>query len=146
MCKRIRVLVTPLFIFGVACHVADQREATSGASKKPTVDPRMEELKYSQLCTQAAEKFWNRHDWKDQQDLHESVRYTSHYNKNLNKCLVDVHGIELLSGEKKVSVSDHVYDALEDTILGGRVILRKGRTRRRNRGRGVDKRWPLHPG
>lgn len=38
--------------------------------------------------------------------------------------MVDVHVVSLLKGE--VSESDHVYDALEDTVLGGRVLLRKG--------------------
>ena len=37
-----------------------------------------------------------------------------------------MHGISLLSGQNKVTESDHVYDALEDTVLGGRVTLRKG--------------------
>jgi hypothetical protein len=117
------VVAGVLLSFGVACQVADQREP---ASKTLTVDPRMEELKYSQFCTEAAEKFWKRHDWKDQHDLSQITSYTSHYNKTLNKCLVDVHGVLLLSSEKKVSESDHIYDALEDTVLGGQVILRKG--------------------
>lgn len=124
MYKGIVIPVAALVIFGFACRVADQHEAASTASQKSAVDSRMEELKYSQFCTQAAEKFWNRHDWKDRQDLREMVSYTSHYNKNLNKCLVDVHGVYLLEG--KVSESDHVYDALEDSVLGGRVLLRKG--------------------
>lgn len=51
--------------------------------------------------------------------------YTSHYNKKLNKCLVDVHGLTIVSGEHKVMESDHIYDALEDTVLGGRITLRK---------------------
>jgi hypothetical protein len=54
-----------------------------------------------------------------------SFRYTSHYNKKLNKCFVDVHGLTLVSDEHKAMESDHIYDALEDTVLGGRVILRK---------------------
>jgi hypothetical protein len=109
--------------FGAACHVADQHEP---AEKRPTVDARMEELKYSQFCTDAADKFWKRHDWAHQQDVHEMNSYTSHYNKKLNKCLVDVHGLTLVSGEHKVMESDHIYDALEDSVLGGRVLLRKG--------------------
>ena len=68
----------------------------------------MEELKYSRFCTETAEKFWSRHDWKDEQDFHQVTSYTSHYNKNLNKCLVDVHGVQLLKG--KVLESDHVYE------------------------------------
>jgi len=112
--------------FGFACHVAGQHEPASTASKQPPVDSRMEELKYSQFCTEAAEKFWKRHDWIGQQDVHETNSYTSHYNRKLNKCLVDVHGLSLLSSQHKVMESDHVYDALEDTVLGGRVVLRKG--------------------
>src|ERR1035438_6888599 len=129
MCNRIVVLAAALVIFGVACHVADQHEATSSAaSQKSDVDPRKEELKYSQFCAEAAGKFWNRHDWKDEQEF-QVTSYTSHYNKNLNKCLVDVHGVLHLP-KGKVSESDHVYDALEDTVLGGRVLLRRSEERR----------------
>lgn len=109
--------------FGVACQLADQDKP---ASRKPIVDARMEELKYSQFCTEAADKFWKRHDWAAQQDASVINSYTSHYNKKLNKCFVDVHGLTLVSGEHKVIESNHIYDALEDTVLGGRVILRKG--------------------
>jgi hypothetical protein len=87
------------------------------------VDPRMEELKYSQFCTEAAERFWQRYDWKTQQNLR-VTSYTSHYNKNLNRCFVDVHGVRPLKG--KVYESDHVFDALENTVLGGGVVLREG--------------------
>jgi glutaredoxin 2 len=123
MCKRIVVLAGALVIFGVACKVADQHEVASAASQQSAIDPRMEELKYSQFCTEAAEKFWSRHEWKDQHDLTQITSYTSHYNKNLAKCLVDVHGVLTLNG--KVVESDHVYDALEDTVLCGRLLVRK---------------------
>ncbi len=83
----------------------------------------MEELKYSKFCSEASEKFWSRHDWKDEHDLSQITSYTSHYNKKLNKCLVNVHGISPNMG--KVLESDHVYDALEDTVLCGRVLTRK---------------------
>jgi hypothetical protein len=116
-------VATALLSFGVGCQVADRREP---AEKEPPLDTRMEELKYSQFCTEAADKFWKRHDWAGRQDAHVIDSYTSHYNKKLNKCLVDVHGLALVSGEQKVMESDHIYDALEDTDLGGRVVLRKG--------------------
>jgi hypothetical protein len=109
-------------IFAVACHVPDQSAIAD--SQTPVVDPKIEELKYSRFCTEAAEKFWSRHDFKENQDVRRIVSYTSHYNKKLNKCLVDVHSSYLLKGE--VSETDHVYNALEDTVLGGRVLLRKG--------------------
>jgi len=117
------VVAAALLSFGVACQLADQHEP---ASRKPTVDARMEELKYSQFCSEAADKFWKRHDWAGQQDAQVINSYTSHYNKKLNKCFVDVHGLTLVSAEHKVMESDHIYDALEDTVIGGRVILRKG--------------------
>ena len=121
---RLLIVVAAAFLsFAVACQLADQHGT---ASRKPTVDARMEELKYSQFCTEAADKFWKRHDWAGQQDAHMINSYTSHYNKRLNKCFVDVHGLALLSAEHKVMEADHVYDALEDTVVGGRVILRKG--------------------
>ena len=112
--------------FGFACRVADQHEPASTMSRQPPVGSRMEELKYSQFCTEAAEKFWKRHGWIGQQDVHVINSYTSHYNRKLNKCFVDVHGLSLLSSQHEVMESDHVYDALEDTVLGGRGILRKG--------------------
>lgn len=125
MSKRIAVLAGALVIFGVACTVADQHKAALN-SQKPTGDPRMDELKHSQFCTEAAGRFWSRHDWKDDRDLHQVTSYTSHYNKNLNRCLVDVHGVLQLESRGEVSESDHVYDALENSVLGGRVLLRKG--------------------
>lgn len=115
------VVLSALAIVSVACQVAEHHGAASAAS---TVDSRMDELKYSRFCTDAAERFWSRHDWKNQQDLHHVDSYTSHYNRNLNKCFVDVHGLVLLKGE--LLESDHVFDALENTHLGGRDVLRKG--------------------
>jgi hypothetical protein len=125
MRTRVVILAVAVFVLGVACQVADQHEAGSAMPQKSDLDPRMEELKYSKFCTEAAEKFWNRHDWKNQRDLTQIASYTSHYNKKLNKCLVDVHGISPLKGN--VLESDHVYDALEDTVLGGRLLVKKGR-------------------
>ena len=115
MCKHFIVLAA--VIFGVACKTADQPEAVAADSAQ------MEELKYSKFCTEAAEKFWNRHEWKDQHEPGQITSHTSHYKKRLTKCLVDVHGISTLSG--KVAESDHVYDALEDAVLAGRWIVRK---------------------
>jgi hypothetical protein len=123
MCVRIAVLIVAV-LSGIACKVADRREGDSATSQKSAADSRMEELKYSQFCTEAASKFWSRHDWKDQLDIRQMVLYTSHYNKHLNKCLVDVHQISVLNGE--TSESDYVHDALENTVLGVRVVLRKG--------------------
>jgi len=116
------LVAAALLSFGVACQLADQHDA---APKKAIVDARMEELKYSQFCTEAADKFWKRHDWAGQQDLEHINSYTSHYNKKLNKCFIGVHGLTLVSGQHKVMESDHIYDALEDTVIGGRIILRK---------------------
>jgi hypothetical protein len=126
MFARIVVLATAPLMFGVACQVADQHETASSAAQKVALDSRMEALKYSKFCTDSAAQFWNRHKWKDQHDLSQITSYTSHYSKKLNKCLVDVHGVLLMTSEDKVSESDHIYDALEDAVLGGRVILRKG--------------------
>jgi hypothetical protein len=126
MCARIVVLASAPVIFGVACQVAGQHETASSAAQKVALDSRMEELKYSKFCTEAADKFWKRHNWKDQHDLSQITSYTSHYSKKLNKCLVDVHGVLQITSEAKVSEADHIYDALEDTVLAGRVILRKG--------------------
>src|ERR1700684_3297775 len=92
-CTRIVVFAVAIVIFGTACKVADQRGATSTTSQNSVVNPGMDELKYSQFCTEAAEKFWNRHEWKDQHEIRQIASYTSHYNKKLNKCLVDVYQI-----------------------------------------------------
>ena len=109
--------------FGVACQLADQDKP---ASRRSIVDARMEELKYSQFCTEAADKFWKRHDWAGQQDAHVINSYTFSLQEAFHEeSFVDVHGLTLVSAEHKVMESDHIYDALEDTVLGGRVILRK---------------------
>jgi len=120
---RLLILVAAaLLSFGAACQRADQHGA---ASKKAIVDARMEGLKYSQFCTEAADKFWKRHDWAAEQDVQHLNSYTSHDNKKLNKCLVEVHGLTLVSDQHKAMEPDHIYDALQDTVLGGRVTLRK---------------------
>lgn len=120
MLKRSVLLAAAVVIFGVACQVPEQHEAGSATAQKSTL---MDELKYSKFCTEAAEKFWTRHDWKDRHDVGEIASYTSHYNKRLKKCLVDVHAATLVKG--KVLESDHVYDALENTVVAGRVLLKK---------------------
>jgi hypothetical protein len=123
------VVAAAFLIFGVACELAEQG---GPASKKPTVDARMEELKYSQFCTDAADKFWKRHDWAGEQDVQHINSYTSHYNKKLNKCFVDVHGVTLLTDQHKVMESDHIYDALEDTVVWGPRHSAKERPGRRD--------------
>ena len=116
------VVLTILTALGAACRVATPHEASTEEARTP--DPHMEELKYSKFCTDAAEKLWSRHDWKDQQGP-QITTYTSHYNKKLNKCLVDIHGISSVDGGK-VMESDLIYDALEDTVLCGRLLVKKG--------------------
>ncbi len=122
MSKSIAAFAAALLTFCVACQVPDQHQSASAISQKKAVDSRMEELKYSQFCSEAAGKFWSRHDWKDEHDLQFSS-YTSHYSKTMNKCLVDVHSVTL--SKEKALESDHVYDALEGAVLGGRVLVRK---------------------
>ena len=75
-------------------------------------------------CAEAAAKFWNRNEWKDQNESGKSVTYTNHYNAKLNKCLVDVHGVEAVT-KGEVYESDHIYDALENKVLGARWLTKK---------------------
>jgi len=122
-------LVLPIaaaMLTNTACQAPDKPPNPSAVAQRQTVDVQLGELKRSQFCTDAAEKFWARHDWKNQHDIQNIVTYTSHYNKTLNKCLVDVHGVSLLKDQGQVMEADHVYDAFEDTVIGGRVLLRKG--------------------
>ncbi len=86
-------------------------------------DKNLEDLKYSKFCSDAAATFWNRHGGKDRRDVRDIASYTSHYNRILNKCLVDVHTLSLNGNQ--VIEGDHVYDALEGTVLAGRMFLKE---------------------
>lgn len=106
---------------------SDRKEisSASAASHADVFDAAEKELKDSKFCSDAAEKFWNRHDWKDNTDLRLITTYTSHYSKALNKCLVDVHGANTYI-KGKVMETDHIYDALENKVFAAQLLTKKG--------------------
>jgi hypothetical protein len=75
-----------------------------------------EDLRHSQLCAKAAKEFRSQPQWKDEENI-----FTSHFNKNLGKCLVKVTNSTVVSGKREVMEMQHVYDALEGTVLGGKI-------------------------
>ena len=97
---------------------------TFGSSLAQTTDPALEALKRSQFCASAAKEFMSRPEWKAENQIADTTGYTSHYNNALKKCLVQVRANHLLSKEKKQMEMIHVYDALEGTNLGGKVVTK----------------------
>lgn len=79
------------------------------------------DLRYSQLCAKAARDFRNQPEWKSQD---ESRTFTSHFNKKIGKCLVKVTSSNVVPGKNEVLEMQHVYDALEGTVLGGQIVTK----------------------
>lgn len=75
-----------------------------------------EDLKHSQVCSKAARDFQGQPEWKDH-----DLSFTSHFNKRLGKCLVKVSGASVVEKRGEVLETEHVYDALENTVLGGKI-------------------------
>jgi hypothetical protein len=66
----------------------------------------------------------NRPEWKSSQ-LFDKQSWTSHYNNKLNKCLVNVRRIQLFKDKDEVFEMNHVYDAIEGRIIGGKLLTKK---------------------
>jgi hypothetical protein len=81
-----------------------------------------EELRLSQLCSKAAKDFRSQPEWADNQ---EPRTFTNHFNKKMGKCLVKVSSTNLVQQNKVVLETQHVYDALEGTVLGGKVMTKE---------------------
>jgi len=77
-----------------------------------------EDLKHSQFCAKAAVDFRKRPEWSNDSEPHV---FTNHFNKVLGKCLVMVVTSTYLREQKAIFETSHVYDALEGTVLGGKI-------------------------
>jgi hypothetical protein len=88
------------------------------------------DLLHAQFCAKAAKEFKNTPEWNDAAILSKSINFTSHYNKSLDKCLVQVVSIEIADDHTVITLS-HVYDSFEGTVLGGKVTTKppKGTTK-----------------
>lgn len=76
-----------------------------------------EELRHSEICARAANNFRSQPEWKA-----EAANFTSHFNKKLRKCLVKVTISNIVSG--KVLEMQHIYEAMEGTVLGGEIMTK----------------------
>ncbi len=102
------------FSCGNVRSYATSDESAKSEAVKADADAKFEDLKHSKFCADAAEAFWKRNNWKDGTDLLDQSSYTNHFNKSMNKCLVDVHELNLEIEKDKVYESDNVFDALEN--------------------------------
>src|SRR6266849_4950409 len=89
-----------------------------------TPDQINESLKRSQFCSRAAKEFFARPEWKSG-DIADSQSYTSHFNKSMNKCLVNVRRISFIQKSNEILEMNHVYDAREGRALGGKILTKK---------------------
>ena len=105
------------------CFVLAGLLACAGPSAFSQSSSTMEDdLRHSQFCAKAAADFRKQPDWSSS-DEHYS--FTSHFSKSLGKCLVKVKNWNLVLEMKTVLETEHVYDALEGTVLGGRIITKE---------------------
>jgi hypothetical protein len=81
-------------------------------------------LMRSQVCARAAKEYMNRPEWKAP-PLFDALSYTSHYNGKLNKCLVNVRRTQLVKDKDEVFEMNHVYDAIEGRVIGGKLLTKK---------------------
>lgn len=83
-----------------------------------------EDMQRSQFCARAAKEFRKRPEQKDADPLAQSTTFTSHFNKSMKKCLVQVVSVVSATSGGFI-VFSHTYDALDGTILGGKTITKK---------------------
>ena len=88
---------------------------TSARAAQSSVDT---DLRHEAMCSKWARTFQERPEWQGS-----NATFTSHFNKNLEKCLVEVTSSSIVSGE--VMESHHVYDALENKMIGGEIVMKK---------------------
>lgn len=80
-----------------------------------------QDLQHAQLCAKAAAEFRKRPEWVDPVT---PTTFTNHFNKALGKCLVKASSTIFTPGSKTVLEAEHVYDAFEGTVLGGRLTTK----------------------
>jgi len=110
-------LMLPLFEVPPMARVSHVRGVRQGYESTNGMD---EDLRHSQLCAKVAKEFRSQPEW---QSKDEPRTFTSHYNKKLGKCLVKVTSSNVVSGV--VLEMQHVYDALEGTVLGGEILRKE---------------------
>ena len=81
-----------------------------------------ESLKRSQFCARAAKEFF---EPRKDDAIADSITYTSHFNKALGKCLVKIQRSVLVKELSNVLEMNHIYDALEGKVLGGKILTKK---------------------
>ena len=99
--------------------------AQSKSAKSNDANASFDDLTRSKFCADAAEAFWKRNRWKDEKDPLDQSSYTSHYNKSMNKCLVNVNEFNLEIEKGKVYEQDSVFDALENKSVAARWQVKK---------------------
>lgn len=83
----------------------------------------MDDLKLARLCSDAADKFWGRHNWKD--DSGGAAIYSNHFNKQVRRCLVDVHTVSPSKPTGETVESDQIFDALDYDVLASQSLTEK---------------------
>ena len=107
--------LAPIALAGLLAFISQQSMSQSNSGLD-------NDLRYSQLCTKAARDFRSQPEWKN---LDEPRTFTSHFNKKMGKCLVKVTNSYVVPGKSEVFESQHVYDALEGTVLGGKNVTKE---------------------
>lgn len=102
---------------GKKAPASDPPNAAAGISSAD-----VEALKISQLCAESAQKFWL--NWQQlQRRMGSSVgatdSYTSHYNREQKKCLVDVTGFYAYPDGGSLT-SENIFDAVEQAGIASR--------------------------
>ena len=93
----------------------------SAAAAQPS-DQVGESLRRSQFCARAAKEFF---EPRKDDPIADSITYTSHFNKALGKCLVKIQRSSLVKESGNVLEMNHIYDALEGKVLGGKILTKK---------------------
>lgn len=65
-----------------------------------------------------------RPEWEDFRDYY-TLSYTSHYNNKLSKCFINVRRIQLIKDKNEIFEMNHIYDAFEGRIVGGKILTKK---------------------
>jgi hypothetical protein len=107
----------------ISCALVLAALLAQGSFAQSSVSTGNEPLIRSQICARAAEDFMKRPQWETQ--LFDTQSYTSHYNNKLRKCLVNVQRIQLVTNKDEVFEMNHVYDAIEGRIVGGKLLTKK---------------------
>ena len=98
--------------------------AFSGAARAQSQSAIREDLELSRFCSKAMRDFKNAPEWKAAAKESLSLSFSSHYNKRMGKCLVEVKSVDIVSSGGYLE-RDHVWDALENILLGGVTTFRK---------------------